>query len=1150
MSTYGGAIKLKGESEYKQALKQITQSLKEVSAQMKLTSATYSSNDSSMSALSAKSANLSKTLEIQTSKLETLKKQYESMNKQYSTNTTAHNALLKKYEDEKTKLDTIGKTLGTTSQEYKAQKEVVSDLEQQVKKSSSAQESNAKSMSDMRVQISRAETDIVKTKNAMYQLDTEMEKTGEKTRQANSAYGTLKNTISEQESKLISLKSAYANVVLEQGKNSDSAKELEREMVGLDSELAKNKAKLNEADTAAGKLSQSLENTGKSAEKSSGGFTVLKGAISNLISNGIQKLASAITGQLDSAISRVDTINSYKKTMENLGYTQQDVAKTTEKLKKGIEGLPTTMPGIVSMQQKYAALSGNLEEATELTLALNNATLSGGQGQEVANSALDQWYQIIATGKPDLTAWNIINSAMPAQMNQIAKAVMGAGKKSQDLFKAWQKGEVTTEQMKKALIELNKKGGGGLTSFEKQVSGATGGINTSMSNLKAGISNGIAKVIDAIGASNIASAFDSFKTIVINVFDALSKVVKFVIDNKEAFISALVAMGTGIATYVAYTTAIKVMEQGWKSLELVQKAVAAAQWLINAAMSANPIGLLVTAVAALTAGFLAYKFMTSETVEKQKSLNEMMNETSKAIDENRKSWEELEKTQQEAVNAQMTEISSYESLYDELQGIVDQNGKVKKGYEERASFITDTLSKALGIEIKNVNGVIQKYDSLKNSIEEVMKKKKAQIILDSQESLYKEAILKQQDALKSLGEMEDLLATKRAERAEYEIKYKEASEIYAKAVENGDLVLMNSARLTMNTYDSKIKKLDEETSSIEVNHTKQLEDVEKYAFNISQYESNMALAHAGKYDEMKNVNWEYVKDYEKAGDAEKAQLEQQVKDTETNLNVLKKLKDKSGSDIYDSQIKAAEKQLSAAKESLKKYVSTNETELKKAEKEWRDSLSKQVSAVTGKKIEFEDAGEGLVSVFIDGVKVKKPMAKEEAEKMAKDMVKKVEDQKSGAKTAGENFVVGVGNGVSNPTKQTSVFSMVVNFGKNLLSKLKASLAEQSPSKATREMGEYLIEGLSDGIDNKENSVLNQIGGVGKNVVSALQDELNQGVTLGNITSSSTNSRYSNLNSQEDMVYAFKKALSQMTVEMDDEAMGKFVEKTVSRAIYT
>ena len=69
----------------------------------------------------------------------------------------------------------------------------------------------------------------------------------------------------------------------------------------------------------------------------------------------------------------------------------------------------------------------------------------------------------------------------------------------------------------------------------------------------------------------------------------------------SAFFKVLIA---GVASYVAYTTAIKVMTFGWKSLVIVQKAVAAAQWLMNAAMAANPIGLIVAAIAALITAFV------------------------------------------------------------------------------------------------------------------------------------------------------------------------------------------------------------------------------------------------------------------------------------------------------------------------------------------------------------------------------------------------------------------------------------------------------------------------------------------------------------------------------------------------------------------
>lgn len=603
-NSFGGSIKLQGEADYRRALQQITTNLRELSAEMRASAASYDRNDKSMATLSAKSADLTTKLGLQKDKLSTLKQQYAAMNQQYIANTDKHNALIKKYEEEKAKLEYIGKTLGTTSAEYKAQEKVVNDLSKQVDKSTKNQDANGKSMQDMGVKIKNTEADIKVTERALSNLDSQMAKNRSEADKSSTTYEKLKSTISDQESKLRSLKDQYSNVVLEQGKNSDAAKELESEMSELDGELAENKSKLNEAESASDELTKSLNETGESAEKSSGGFTVLKGVLANLVTQGIQKLASAMRNQLGAAISRVDTINSYKKTMENLGYSTEEVTETTDKLKAGILGLPTTFPGIISAQQQYAALSGNIGEATDLTLALNNATLAGGQGQEVANSAMEQWYQIIAKGKPDAQSWQIINSAMPAQMNQIAESVMGAGKKSQDLFSAWQDGTVTTQQVIDSLIKLDSEGGGGLASFQQQAKDSTGGIQTSMDNLKTAIATGMGNIIESFGSEKIASALNGLKKIVQDVFSALGKAIQFVVDNSDFFVGALTAMAAGIATYVGYTTAINIMTKGWKSLEIVQKAVTAAQWLMNTAMNANPVGLVVAGIAALVAAFV------------------------------------------------------------------------------------------------------------------------------------------------------------------------------------------------------------------------------------------------------------------------------------------------------------------------------------------------------------------------------------------------------------------------------------------------------------------------------------------------------------------------------------------------------------------
>lgn len=94
----------------------------------------------------------------------------------------------------------------------------------------------------------------------------------------------------------------------------------------------------------------------------------------------------------------------------------------------------------------------------------------------------------------------------------------------------------------------------------------------------------------------------------VGALDKLLDVVQWVIDHSTEFITVLKSMGAAVAAYVAYTTAIKVMEKvmekGWMSLSIVQKAVTAAQWLMNTAMAANPIGLVIAAIAALVVAFV------------------------------------------------------------------------------------------------------------------------------------------------------------------------------------------------------------------------------------------------------------------------------------------------------------------------------------------------------------------------------------------------------------------------------------------------------------------------------------------------------------------------------------------------------------------
>lgn len=159
----GGTIKLKGESEYRRALSQITQNLREVSSEMKIVTSTYDKNDTSTDALTAKSDVLNKRLEEQKSKLKLVSDQYKQYQDAVKQSADEHTQLGEKLESAKEKLASIEVQCGKNSKEYEEQKKAVDDLQKQYDESTTAQDKNKKSLSQLAVQMNNAQADVIKT---------------------------------------------------------------------------------------------------------------------------------------------------------------------------------------------------------------------------------------------------------------------------------------------------------------------------------------------------------------------------------------------------------------------------------------------------------------------------------------------------------------------------------------------------------------------------------------------------------------------------------------------------------------------------------------------------------------------------------------------------------------------------------------------------------------------------------------------------------------------------------------------------------------------------------------------------------------------------------------------------------------------------
>lgn len=259
------------------------------------------------------------------------------------------------------------------------------------------------------------------------------------------------------------------------------------------------------------------KSTGQKAGQSigsglSGGFAAKVGAVAGIASTVFSKVASVVTGSLNSAISRADQMNNFPKVMKNLGYSSEDAAASIKKISSALDGLPTTSSAMTGMVQQLAPLTSNLDQATNIALAFNNAMLAGGASTMEQENALTQYTQMLSAGKVDMQAWRSIQAAMPGQLNQVAEAMLGAGKNSNDLYEAMKNGSISFDDFNKKVMELNQNGFGKYASFAQQAKDATQGIGTAMENVKNRVAKAVQKVIEAVGVENIAGAINGFSS--------------------------------------------------------------------------------------------------------------------------------------------------------------------------------------------------------------------------------------------------------------------------------------------------------------------------------------------------------------------------------------------------------------------------------------------------------------------------------------------------------------------------------------------------------------------------------------------------------------------------------------------------------------
>lgn len=523
----------------------------------------------------------------------------------------------------------------------------------------------------------------------------------------------------------------------------------------------------------------------------SGGL-VKSGAAIGVFSAVASKAMASIGNHLGDAIRRFDTLNNYPKVMQSLGYSAKDADASISKMSDRLQTLPTTLDSMVSLVQGISVATGDLSIATDAGLALNDMLVASGSNAQLTGAAMEQFRQILSKGKPELQDWKSLTQAMPGQMDQLAKSMLGPEASANDLYAALGGGgaeaTVTMDELLQAMIRLDAEGGEGFASFKEQAETAAGGVQTSMANMGNAITKGIAGIMEEVGSDRISGAFNDAKVGINEAFGVARAGASAAMPLLDGVYGVVKEIGPeAIAAAAAFSAfqgvSTRITDAKGRLSSLSKEASALTK--VNAALgtSFTPIGIgFGIASVAVVAGASAYmSYMEkaenarmategfAEAVAKTTALDEYRGRldgvgeaakstamTSEELNASfAQSAERIAETAAQA-EAQLGSLDNAQSIIEQYAGKTDLSADAQGRLEWALKQVNDQF----GLNVTASDVAADKYvdaegktRKLTDAINELVDAKKQEIRMAALSASYEEAYGKQQEAAQSLASL-------------------------------------------------------------------------------------------------------------------------------------------------------------------------------------------------------------------------------------------------------------------------------------------------------------------------------------------------------------------------------------------------------------
>lgn len=614
-----------------------------------------------------------------------------------------------------------------------------------------------------------------------------------------------------------------------------------------------------------------------------------------------------------------------------------------------------------------------------------------------------------------------------------------------------------------------------------------------------------------------------------SLFPEVKKLCKFTSKHTDDIIPTLKQIGvltTAIwsgkkATKIV--TEIKSLWGAYKSLKAATDAAKISQEGLNTAQKANLWGLVAGLVVGAIGEIWAFSEANDSAKQSQEELNEAQEKAKEEIKELKDANDEYVQSKKDAASEVDSEFQYYDDLWGELQGIVDKNGEVKKGYEDRAKFITDKLSDVTGKEVEWNGKVITSYQDLKTSMDNALESKKALAMLSALEEPYQTAVSglngaqedvatgytsrkkakEELDAAKAKVEEMDTTGLSPGKTAlkyaDWGIKNGKISQQYYQAMhkdlQNGKNMYTyyeDLSRSVGKAYaeardkaESNLKAKQIEFDKAEGKYKEYQEKLVEYNTTIQNYENLTAANAEGNTEKIKAAMSDLSNNIITYNTGNKAALEQQVSDFKTNAENLRTAYEDGVEGITKKQVEEAEELQERAELELAKYsdmygtvaaIATGKAdEINAQQKKIKDGF---IDAETGSKASLENqltnltANYELLKTAMDenqpGVTQKMvDNAKELVDKATTELNKLEPNGEKAGKNGTESTSKGIGDKDANKKVDDSCKSLVNRIFDNFSGAYDKFYEE----------GKNLVQGYMDGAGSLTDKLFKSVGGL-------------------------------------------------------------------------